>query len=37
MWWKKHGQHPNWVIANTADPIGGQWCNMDTVVSVKAV
>lgn len=34
MWWDSHGVHPNWIISNRPDPIGGQQCWMDTVVSV---
>ena len=38
MWWKSHGEHPNWIIPNDPDPISGQQRWMDTVVSVtKAV
>lgn len=33
-WWSDHGMHPNWVIANSPDPINGQQRWMDTVVSV---
>jgi anaerobic selenocysteine-containing dehydrogenase len=35
MWWTKHGVHPNWIIPNSPDPIGGQQCWMDTVVKVS--
>ncbi|MBI5196762.1 MAG: molybdopterin-dependent oxidoreductase [Nitrospirae bacterium] len=34
MWWKEHGKHPNWIIPNIPDPIGGQHRGMDTVVTV---
>ncbi len=33
-WWTERGVHPNWVIPNSADPINGQQCWMDTVVEV---
>jgi anaerobic selenocysteine-containing dehydrogenase len=36
-WWDTHGVHPNWVIPNSPDPINGQQCWMDTVVSVAKV
>ncbi len=34
MWWKTHGQHPNFIIPNTPDPVNGQQAWMDTVVKV---
>jgi anaerobic selenocysteine-containing dehydrogenase len=34
-WWKENGEHPNWIIPNSPDPISGQQRWMDTVVSVK--
>ncbi|MFQ5939406.1 MAG: hypothetical protein ACE5KL_04955, partial [Alphaproteobacteria bacterium] len=34
IWWKSNGEHPNWVIPNTPDPINGQQRWMDTVVTV---
>jgi thiosulfate reductase/polysulfide reductase chain A len=34
IWWKKHGEHPNWIIPNSPDPINGQQRWMDTVVTV---
>lgn len=34
-WWKTKGEHPNWVIPNRPDPIGGQQRWMDTVVTVS--
>lgn len=34
-WWDTYGVHPNWVIANSPDPINGQQRWMDTVVSVS--
>lgn len=36
-WWKTNGQHPNWVIVNSPDPINGQQRWMDTVVTVSPV
>ena len=33
-WWKEYGVHPNWIIPNSPDPIGGQQRWMDTVVKV---
>lgn len=35
--WQKwdHGMHPNWIILNRPDPIGGQERYMDTVVTVE--
>jgi anaerobic selenocysteine-containing dehydrogenase len=35
IWWKSNGAHPNWVIPNAGDPIGGQHRWMDTVVKVE--
>jgi len=35
IWWRDHGAHPNWLIPNAADPIGGQLRFMDTVVTVE--
>ena len=35
IWWKSHGEHPNWIIPNDPDPISGQQRWMDTVVTVK--
>ncbi|MFQ6091489.1 MAG: molybdopterin-dependent oxidoreductase [bacterium] len=34
-WWKETGVHPNWVIPNSPEPIGGQMRWMDTVVTVE--
>jgi anaerobic selenocysteine-containing dehydrogenase len=34
-WWKYKGEHPNWIIPNSPDPISGQQRWMDTVVKVK--
>ncbi len=34
-WWKENGEHPNWLIPNSPDPIGGQWRMNDTVVTVE--
>ena len=36
-YWKTHGTHPNWIIANKGDPISGQMRWMDTVVTVEKV
>ena len=36
-WWTDNGVHPNWAIANSADPINGQQRWMDTVVKVTRV
>lgn len=36
IWWKgDNGMHPNWLIANSPDPINGQQRWMDTVVQVS--
>jgi anaerobic selenocysteine-containing dehydrogenase len=35
IWWKENGEHPNWVIPNKGDPIGGMQRWMDTVVTVE--
>ena len=37
IWWDDHGVHPNWIIPNSPDPIGGQQRTMDTVVTVEVV
>jgi anaerobic selenocysteine-containing dehydrogenase len=34
-WWRKKGEHPNWIIPNAPDPIAGQLRYMDTVVKVS--
>ena len=34
-WWNEYGMHPNWIIANSPDPIAGQWRMNDTVVTVE--
>jgi thiosulfate reductase / polysulfide reductase chain A len=34
-WWTGKGAHPNWIIPNVPDPINGQQCWMDPVVTVK--
>ena len=36
-WWPEKGVHPNWIIPNVGDPIGGTMCWMDTVVTVSKV
>ena len=33
-WWKTNGVHPNWIIPNAPDPVGGVLRWNDTVVSV---
>jgi anaerobic selenocysteine-containing dehydrogenase len=33
-WWNNDGDHPNWIIAKSSEPISGQQRWMDTVVSV---
>ena len=35
LWWKDKGAHPNWIMANAGDPIGGQLRYMDMVVKVE--
>jgi len=35
-WWNQYGKHPNWVIPNKPEPIGGQQRWMDTVVEIEA-
>jgi len=37
IWWRWHGEHPNWVMRNSPDPIGGEQRWMDTVVDVSKV
>ena len=38
IWWDdKRGVHPNWIIPNKADPIGGELRWNDTVVKVEKV
>ena len=34
-WWDTYGVHPNWLIANSPDPISGQHRWMDQVVTVS--
>ena len=36
-WWVRNGVHPNWIIPNNPDPVNGQHCWMDTVVTVAKV
>lgn len=36
-WWKHEGKHPNWIIVNTLDPISGQQCGKDTLVSISKI
>ncbi len=33
-WWSDDGTHPNRIIANSPEPVGGQQRWMDTVVTV---
>lgn len=37
IWWKENGVHPNWIIPNRGDPLGGMQRWMDTVVTVERV
>jgi len=38
IWWAEdRGVHPNWVIPNSPEPIGGQQRWFDTVVSIEKV
>ncbi len=38
IWWAdKHGAHPNWLIPNRPDPIGGEQRWNDAVVTVEKV
>jgi anaerobic selenocysteine-containing dehydrogenase len=42
IWWRlkgkdNNGVHPNWIIANIDDPIGGQWCGNDMLVTVTKI
>ncbi len=37
IWWTDRGAHPNWIIPNAPDPVGGALRFMDTVVSVTKV
>lgn len=34
LWWTDRGAHPNWIIPNEPDPVGGALRFMDTVVTV---
>ena len=34
-WWESNGTHANWVIPDTPEPVSGQQCWMDTVVTVS--
>ncbi len=36
-WWKDKGVHPNWVIPNSPEPVGGAQRWFDTVVTVTLV
>ena len=33
-WWESNGTHANWIIPNSPEPVSGQQCWMDTVVTV---
>lgn len=35
IWWKEIGVHPNWIIPNVGDPIGGGQRWMDTLVTIE--
>jgi hypothetical protein len=35
-WWQGVGVHPNYLIADSTEPVAGQQCWMDTVVSLSA-
>ncbi len=35
VWWETRGAHPNWIIPNAPDPVGGALRFMDTLVTVK--
>jgi len=34
MWWQPGGTHANWIIPDNPEPVSGQQCWMDTVVTV---
>jgi len=36
-WWHVEGKHPNWIIDNVVEPISGQQCWKDTVVTIAKV
>ncbi|NOZ09734.1 MAG: molybdopterin-dependent oxidoreductase [Gammaproteobacteria bacterium] len=36
-WWQGNGAHPNWIIPNWPDPIGGQQRWMDTPVRLEKI
>jgi len=36
-WWTENGVHPNWIIPNSPEPVGGQQRWNDTVVKVTKV
>jgi anaerobic selenocysteine-containing dehydrogenase len=36
-WWTDKGEHPNWAIPNSPDPISGQQRWMDTLVKVRKI
>ncbi|MBL6932782.1 MAG: molybdopterin-dependent oxidoreductase [Rhodospirillales bacterium] len=33
-WWQSNGTHANWIIPDSPEPVSGQQCWMDTVVTV---
>jgi len=35
QWWQAGGTHANWIIPDNPEPVSGQQCWMDTVVSVS--
>jgi anaerobic selenocysteine-containing dehydrogenase len=35
QWWQSGGTHANWIIPNNPEPISGQQCWMDTVVTMR--
>ena len=35
QWWKVASTHANWIIPNNPEPVSGQQCWMDTVVTVS--
>jgi len=37
IWWTGRGAHPNWIIPNDPDPVGGALRFQDTVVKVTRI
>jgi len=37
QWWQAGGTHANWIIPDNPEPVSGQQCWMDTVVTVAKV